>query len=246
MDKKTNRRWQLQDLLHATGEEGITQSNYADEDGDGTQGRIEPKDTALRGNKTDLNIAERKGLPKCIATNEKTYIYRAINAAMRQCRGHEAALKWVPPITCATQMRKSFEDRQVHEDDDRRFRTVILRSQPKFAKRPAKDNVKVWVEEDAGRKMYFAKCVVFFKDARGDHYVGLRWYEEPTIPHQGCVLELPGLNLAPESLTRSYSILPEECIINGAVLIKCRGTFWAVQSPREELALARNYIRFDM
>ena len=246
MDKKTNRRWQLQDLLHAMGEQGITQSNYGDEDGDGTQGRIEPKDPALRGKKTKLNIAERKGLPKCIAANEKQYIYRAINKAMRQCRGHEATLQWVPPITCATQMRKSLEDRQVHEDDDRRFRTVILRSQPNFAQRPAQDNVKVWIEEDAGRKIYFAKCVVFFKDARGEHYVGLRWYEEPSIPPLGCLLELTGLNLAPESLTRSYSILPEKCIVNGAVLIYCRGTYWAVQSPREEMVFAHNHVRFHM
>jgi hypothetical protein len=220
------------------GEQPITQSNYGDEDGDGTQGRIDPKDAALRGEITKLNIAERKGLPECIAATERKYMYLAINAAMRQCRGHEATLKWVPPISCGTQMRKSLEDRQVHENDDRRFRTVILRSQPNFAQRPAQDNVKMWIQEDAGRKMYFAKCVVFFKDGRGDHYVGLRWYAEPRIPPQGCLLELTGLNLAPESVTRSYSILPEACIVNGAVLIKCRGTFWAVQSPREQLAFA--------
>ena len=59
-------------------------------------------------------------------------------------------------------------------------------------------------------------------------------------------VELTGLNLAPKCLTRSYSILPEQCIVNGAVLIKCRGTFWAVQSPREELAFARSHIRFHM
>ena len=46
---------------------------------------------------------------------------------------------------------------QVHADDDRRYTTIILRSQPSFATRPARDNVKVWVEEDAGRKLYFAR-----------------------------------------------------------------------------------------
>jgi hypothetical protein len=54
-------------------------------------------------------------------------------------------------------MKRSLEDRQVHMEDDRRFRDVTLRAQPLFQGRPARDNIKVWIEEDAGQKrLYFA------------------------------------------------------------------------------------------
>jgi hypothetical protein len=224
MDQKTCRRWQLQDVLHAVGEQGITQSDYGDEDGDGTQARIEPKEPKLRGLLTTLDLEAKTGLPKCISANEQMYIFRAIAAGMRTPRGGECTLQWVPPITCSTQMRKSLEDRQVHENDDRRYRTVIFRSQPYFAKRPSQDNVKVWIEEDAGRKLYFAKyvsiycqvrpitllyslqcvfmivhstyrCMAFFQDDAGEHFVCLRWYAEPAKLPPGCLLELTALNL---------------------------------------------------
>jgi hypothetical protein len=88
--------------------------------------------------------------------------------------------------------------------------------------------------------------MAFFMDAEEDHYVALRWYAEPPQTPDGCILDLPALNLAPDNNTKSYSILPAECIINGALLIKCRGTYWAVQSPREELAYTRNQFGFHM
>jgi hypothetical protein len=87
--------------------------------------------------------------------------------------------------------------------------------------------------------------MAFFVDAEGDHYVALRWYAEPDNTPNGTCLELPALNLAPDHHTKSYSVLPEKCIVNGAVLIKCRGTYWAVQSPREELEYARNQLLYQ-
>ena len=88
--------------------------------------------------------------------------------------------------------------------------------------------------------------MAFFRDAEDEHFVALRWFEETKKTPPGTVLELPSLNLAHEEQTKSYSVLPVDCIINGAVLIKCKGTYWAVQSPREEMAYARNNIRFQM
>jgi hypothetical protein len=87
--------------------------------------------------------------------------------------------------------------------------------------------------------------MAFFSDANKEHYVAVRWYEHMTPP-KGTALDLPSLKLAPENLTKSYSILPESTIVNGAVLIKCRGTYWAVQSPREEFAYNRNNLWFEM
>jgi hypothetical protein len=58
-------------------------------------------------------------------------------------------------------------------------------------------------------------------------------------------LELTALDLACDDESKSYSLLPEKCIINGAILIKCRGTYWAIQSPREEFVYARNQLVFQ-
>jgi hypothetical protein len=87
--------------------------------------------------------------------------------------------------------------------------------------------------------------MAFFRDADGDVYVALRWYAAPPIKPFGTLLELTALDLAPNDQSKSYSVLPEKCIVNGAVLIKCRGTYWAVQSPREELEYARNQLLFQ-
>jgi hypothetical protein len=164
MELKTTQRWQLQDLLHAAGAEPITQSDYGDHDGDALQARIESIKAELVGKvKTVLDVEEKTGLPKCLSDNERQSIFRALAIATRGFRGSPPTLLWAPPITCATQMKRSLEDRQVHEDDDRRYRTVTLRAQPYFQHRPSRDNVKVWIEEDAGRKkLYFAMYVTKF------------------------------------------------------------------------------------
>jgi hypothetical protein len=88
--------------------------------------------------------------------------------------------------------------------------------------------------------------MAFFEDAQNDHYIGVQWYADTLQTPEGTVLELPSLDLARDDHTKSYSILNADCIINGALLIKCRGTFWAVQSPREEEAYARNNLRFQI
>jgi hypothetical protein len=87
--------------------------------------------------------------------------------------------------------------------------------------------------------------MAFFADDAGKHYVALRWYAEECKTPAHTVLELSPFNLTPEDKPKSYSILPEECIMNGAVLIKWRSTYWAVQSPREEFAYARNNLKFQ-
>ena len=83
-------------------------------------------------------------------------------------------------------------------------------------------------------------------DGNEDHFVALRWYAEVQRIPDGAVLEMPCLQLAPEQRMDSYSILPVECIINGAVLIELNGVCWAVQSPREEVEYARNKEGFEM
>ena len=154
----------MQDLLHAVGEEGITQSNYGDTGGDPMQARVEPIDARLLGTvsqktATLLDTNAQTGLPPYLTANEETYMWRAITTAVRGYRGSPPTLTWVEPITCSSQMKMSLEDKQVHADDDRRFRTVTLRSRLHYQGRPARDNVKVWVEMDAGPRLYFAMYV---------------------------------------------------------------------------------------
>jgi hypothetical protein len=68
---------------------------------------------------------------------------------------------------------------------------------------------------------------------KADHlFIAVRWYKHKPFP-PNAILELLAFDLAPEDKTASYSVLPVDCIVNGALLIKCEGTFWAVQSPRE-------------
>ena len=231
----------MQDILHSIGEAGITQSDYGDPDGDVMQAKTDPHDPELVGDCLPLDLIEITGLPECLSFTVQTYMYRAIR---RDMRGDARTLSWTPPITCATQMKTSLEDMQLHSDDDRRYRTVTLRAQPLFQNRPSYDNVKVWIEEDAGKRLYFAKCMAFFKDAEDQHFVGLQWYAELPVNPPGVVIELTALNITPEDKSSSYSTLPAECIINGALLIKCNNTYWAVQSPREEMAYARNSLQF--
>ena len=115
MEQKTTRRLQLQDVLHAAKEEGLTQSDYREGNGnDGLQARRQPQATELRGKVTTVELQDQIGLPTCFSANEKTFVLRAIATAMRRERGAPPRLQWVLPISCSTQMRKSLEDYQVY------------------------------------------------------------------------------------------------------------------------------------
>ena len=79
---------------------------------------------------------------------------------MRGVRGAEPTIAWSPPISCCTQLKMTLDNKQLPLDDDRRFVTTILRAQPFFYGRPAYNDIKVWIEEDAGRRLYFARFVM--------------------------------------------------------------------------------------
>jgi hypothetical protein len=160
MELKVTRRWQLQDLLHGAGEDGITQSDYGDPNGDVTQAQRDPIDPVLVGYSTPLDLDEETGLPETMTPNERKYLYRAIRKATR---GENRTLEWVGDIECATQMKTTFQDHQLQREDDRRNIPVTLRAQPTFQGRPAQDNVRMLIEEDNARnKIYFAKYVMMY------------------------------------------------------------------------------------
>jgi hypothetical protein len=144
----------LQDVLHCIGEAGITQSDYGDADGDVLKTVTDPYDPELRGATLPLDCDQRTGLPDCLSYPAQHHMYLAMR---RDMTGATPTLSWTPPITCGTQMKTSLEDMQLPLEDDRRYRTVTLRAQPFFQGRPSYDNVKVWIEEDAGKRLYFAR-----------------------------------------------------------------------------------------
>jgi hypothetical protein len=162
MERKTTRRWQLQDLLHHVGEPGISQSNYGDPHGDVLQARVEPIEPTLKGATVFLDYQNRIGLPDCLSPIAVQALYRAIGAGIRGYRGAEPTLTWERPVYCGTQLKTTVEDKQLHHDDDRRYVTMTLRAKPKYSGRPAYDDVKVWIEEDGGRRLYFARFVVMY------------------------------------------------------------------------------------
>ena len=84
-------------------------------------------------------------------------------------------LNWQAPVEYSSAMKMTMVDRQTLPNDPKRLVLTTLRAKKSFQGRPTNDFVKVEVEDDNGQgRLYFAKCEAFFRDFRGDHYVGLR------------------------------------------------------------------------
>jgi hypothetical protein len=97
------------------------------------------------------------------------------------------------------------------------------------------DHTTLEVGEDNGQgRLYFAKRETFFRDSRGDHYVGLRWLDQSGPCALNTIVRLPRLKLRPNTMPRSCSVLPASSIHNGALLIAVEDFYWAVMSPREQ------------
>ena len=47
--------------------------------------------------------------------------------------------------------------------------------------------------------------------------------------------KVPSFKLAPEGHTKSFSTLPLDAILNGAIMVPGGGRFWALLSPREQM-----------
>lgn len=159
---------------------------------------------------------------------------------MSLIRGEEPVLTWVPPITGARALKLTLEDRQQRLGSYNRLSLVTLRSKELHCERAGWDNVRVAVEYDTGMKLHFGRCIHFMRDSRGAHFVALRWYKETTrgfAEHEdtGTIR----LRIAPPEQPNSYSVMPVNCIVNGAYIIDWKGYSWVIQSPREDAFYAR-------
>ena len=94
----------------------------------------------------------------------------------------------------------------------------------------------------ADTNVYFAQCVVFLKDNEGKIFVVLHWFDRQEKDNGfDSISNVPSFKLAPNENTKSYSILPISCIVNGALIVPGGGRFWALLSPKEHKRYALNF-----
>ena len=80
------------------------------------------------------------------------------------------------------------------------------------------------------------RCVAFFADSKGNHFVLLQWYTEKGRFPSGQISLLPHLRMSDPLKTRSYDVLPIGCVVNGALMVPNGKDHWALMSPREHAA----------
>ena len=111
---------------------------------------------------------------------------------------------------------------------------------PLFQKKLALDYVKMDVdmgdENGPNYRSYFGRCMCFFRDANGDHFVALRWLAEVPGVISDLTTRLAPLTLSPAGSTDSYSVMSCAAIQNGAVVMAAEGKLYPLMSPREEQA----------
>ena len=109
---------------------------------------------------------------------------------------------------------------------------------PRYQGIVAQDCVKVLIDEDSDdgtskKSMYFGKCVAFLQDSEGKQFVVLQWFTRHEANGFDKISNVPSFKLAPEAHTNSYSTLPVNVIVNGALMLPGGDRYWALLSPRE-------------
>ena len=153
----------------------------------------------------------------------------------------------VVPIVVSHTMRIPLQNRSVERGNVNRVEVLTLRARAKFFNKPRYDNVKVLVQIEPlpdGRdtEIAFGRCVAFFRDSAGDHFVGVHWYE--SVGRKLIDMTARLAKVKPMNKTRysSYDVMPIGAILNGALLVRDRGIkqyprdtpeYWVRQSPRE-------------
>ena len=122
--------------------------------------------------------------------------------------------------------------------------TVFIRAMPRFQGVVAHDNVKLLIEleNDDGptiQSVYFGKCMAFLQDSDDKQFVVIQWFTRQEANGFDMISNVPSFKLAPETHTKSYSTLPLQAILNGALMVPGDGRYWAVLSPREHKLYTR-------
>ncbi len=108
----------------------------------------------------------------------------------------------------------------------------------------AQDCLKVWIDEenDDGasiKNIYFGKCMAFLQDSQSKQFVVIQWFTRHEANGFDKISNVPSFKLAPEGHTNSYSTLPLDAILNGALMVPGGGRYWALLSPGEHKMYSR-------
>jgi hypothetical protein len=227
--KKDMQVWTLRDVLHAGGLPPMENRNdYED--------MFKPptlQETAVVG-RTSLFESKNdgKGLPTSLPINVRRVLLSAIQRDVAN-----GVLIWQPPITIASRLSITFRNRLAPVTSSNRYVTSTLRATERFHGKAIWDCVKLAVERLDGRvKIFFGRCLAFFRDATGEHYIALRWFE---ACNGDCnvidpVVLMPRLQEARVNEPASYGVMPVTAVLNGALLIPYESFYYALQSPREQ------------
>jgi hypothetical protein len=152
------------------------------------------------------------------------------------------------PVTLAQTMRIPLQNRSVARGAPTRIEVLTLRARPVFFGKQRYDNVKMLCEMDplpCGRRseIAYARCVCFYRDCAGHHFVGVHWYEKAGRNFVDPKARLAKVKPMKANSYASYDIMPVGAILNGALLVRDRGLeqpgrnvvpqYWIRQSPRE-------------
>ena len=87
-------------------------------------------------------------------------------------------LQWRAPITIGISMSLPLRNRLAPNQSKRRYVQSTVRAMNAFHDKALWDCAKFAVEGNEGNvKIFFGRCLAFFYDAIGDHYIALRWFE---------------------------------------------------------------------
>ena len=239
MQHKDERSWMLHNVLAAANLPPVSTAYNVDETSN-TYALIKepaiPKLPTLVGAVTVLSLPQCGGLPLDLTSDER----KALRLAIIQAVVRELIV-WEEPIMVGTAM--NFSVVNVHEPghSDNKIVPIVLRAKRIFRGRPAWDNVKLLVDEEGGARLYFGRCMAFFRDKHGSVFVGIRWYQNVTANGEALDetamlprLKLTKINVTIRDVLESVSILPAASIINGALLIPYNDEYWAMQSSMEQ------------
>ena len=242
LERRNTQAMQLRDLLHLIGEKPLipnVEKRIARVRG--CSAHLLNVKTGLR----NLDIVMRTGLPQELPQAAVDAIFRGIE---RSTARNNTILEWTPPLKVGQQMKLTLEDKQLLLADPLRRSIVVLRALPLFQGRIAYDCVKVLLTEPNNDEpsVYFGKCIAFISDQKSQHYVVLHWFDRrEQVTGFDFLSNVPSFRLARIDKTSSYSVLPVDCIMNGAVMMPeptpgfdpatppPNTRYWALLSPRE-------------
>ena len=236
--KKDMQAWTLRDVLHAGGLPPMeTRTSLVD--------LFQPptlKDTALVGKTSGFEIeTDGKGLPMSLPMDIRRVLLRAIKRDVAN-----GVLHWRHPITIATSLSLSMRNRLAPVTSNNRYVASTLRATDRFHGKAIWDCVKLAVEGLDGRvRIFFGRCLAFFRDAIGEHYIAVRWFEACNGDRNiiDPLVLMPRLQEACVNEPASYGVMPVTALINGALLIPNGSICYGLQSPREQdVYLAQNVL----